>query len=428
MGKLIRRLFIWLVLLPGALFFLFTEPAPLVEKAVQPTGADVRATRQLARQIRSATNVNAPRGAEVIVTQKQLQSGFLTVGRLVPGFRGEGRIEADIATLRASVPLPAPLPERWLNVEAAVPAFEDGFRLERFRVGNLSLPPAVAVFFGRNGVNAVFGDRAGDKILQAASNMAVEDNALRFTMDLTREERGDIMASLFGVMRGGTVELGVAIDSVFISLREAMDVGEVESEGSLQPYLVFVLRAATDPVLGIAPEDRAAVALMALTKACGEWDYAFLVGGLSGKKPAELGTWERSCDDATLRGRIDSRLHFVTSAGLRAAANRGFAVTLSEFEELSDSIGGSGFDFTDLAASNSGIRVADFFSMLPAEDWPDAIARIANEASVIVHLDGLPPKMTDAAFRARYGEIGSDSYNAVFNEIEARIDALPVYQ
>ena len=61
-----------------------------------------------------------------------------------------------------------------------------------------------------------------------------------------------------------------------------------------------------------------------------------------------------------MRDRHDSRLHFITAAALKAASNRGFAVGVGEFKELYDSLSGdNGFDFTDLAANNSGIRLSD---------------------------------------------------------------------
>lgn len=429
MGKLIRRLIIWLVLLPGVLFFLLTDADPLVATAEQPTGADVRATRAVVHRIRTATSVNAPQGEIVRMSEAEIQSGLRASGRIVPGFRGTARVGSSVVVFRASVPFPKPLPRRWVNVEAIVPPFEDGVELQSLRIGKVGLPPAFALFVGRVGMNTALGDEAGDKILAAASNMAIEGDRLAFAMDLTREERGDIMASVFGVMRGGNTDLGDQIDTVFIALRDAIDNDRLPTTGSLQPHLVFVLNRVRDPALAIAPEDRAAVALMALAKACGAWDFAFSIGGLSGKKPDALGQWSNGCNRVRLRDRVDSRLHFTTAAALRAASNRGFAVSIGEFKELSDSVsGGSGFDFSDLAANNSGIRVADYFSALPPEDWPNAIARLSRQDAFVAPLDGLPPRMSEAEFAKRFGEIGSPAYDAVLADIEGRIDALPLYR
>lgn len=429
MGRLIRRLVLWLVVLPGILFFVLTDSEPVVTNTAQPTGADVRATRAVVHRIRAATSVNAPQGEVLRISEAELQSGLKASGRIIPGFRGTARVGGSVAVVRASVPLPEPLRRRWVNVEVAVPAFEDGLALQSVRIGKIGLPPAFALFAARIGLNAALGDAAGNKILAAASNMAVEGDQLAFTMDLTRQERGDIMASVFGVMRGGNVELGDQIDAVFVALRDAIEDERLPDRGSLHPHLVFVLNAVQAPDRAIAPEDRAAVALMALAKACGAWDFAFTVGGLSGKKPAELGQWSTGCQRVRLRGRVDSRLHFTTAAALRAASNRGFAVSIGEFKELSDSVsGGTGFDFSDLAANNSGIRVADHFSSLPPAAWSRAIGRLSGQGAFVAPLEGLPPRMTEAEFARRFGEIGSPAYDAILAEIEGRIDALSLYR
>lgn len=428
MRRFLLRVFFFFVLLPGLAFWAMTESGPMIETRTQPDGADVQATRSLVHRIRSVTSINAPPGRTLRITEAELQAALKTGGRIVPGLRSSGQIGADVVVLRLSAPLPEPLQGRWINVEAVVPAFEDGFALERVRVGRVSLPPGLAIFLGRVGMNAVLGNAAGDKILDAVSEMAIADDALVFTMDLTREERGDIMASMFGAMRGGNLNLGEPIDAIYVALRNAIDSGRLPEGGSLQPHLVFALNAALDPARGIPAEDRAAVAFMALAKACGSWSFAFTIGDLAGGKPEDLGDWSTSCRQVRIRDRTDSRLHFTTAAALRAASNRGFAVSVGEFKELSDSLGGSGFDFSDLAANNSGIRLADHFSALPEADWPTAIRRLNAVGSFVAPFNDLPPRMSDAEFAARYGEIGSPAYEAQLAVIEDRIDALPIYQ
>jgi hypothetical protein len=63
----------------------------------------------------------------------------------------------------------------------------------------------------------------------------------------------------------------------------------------------------------------------------------------------------------------------------------------------------------------------------PPEDWPALIARLRAESDILPRLQGLPGRMTGAAFDARFGTIDSPAYRAVLDEIEARIDALPLH-
>lgn len=428
MSRLMRRIFLWLVVLPVLVLFLMTESSPLVSDTAQPSGADVLATRGVVHQIRSATSVNAEPGAMVTISEGEVQSAMRATGRIAPGFRGSARIGASMAVLRVSIPLPDPMRRRWINIEALVPEFSGGLKIESLRIGRLKLPPKMVLFLGRIGLNMVLGDAAGDKILSAASDMNIRDKNLVFTMDLDRRARADIMASVFGVLRNGSLDLGDSIDAIYVDLRNAMENGLVANSGSLQPHLAYVMSAVQEEANGIQTEDRAAVALMALAKACGSWNFAFTIGGLSGKKPGELGQWSTSCGGVTLRDRTDSRLHFTTAAALRAASNRGFAVSVGEFKELSDSVsGGSGFDFSDLAANNSGIRVADYFSSLSARNWPGAISRLTSESAFVAPFAGLPPRMGEMEFAAQFGEIGSPAYNEILGEIEGRIDRLGLY-
>jgi hypothetical protein len=96
---------------------------------------------------------------------------------------------------------------------------------------------------------------------------------------------------------------------------------------------------------------------------------------------------------------------------------------MGEFKELFDQReGGSKFDFTDIAADNSGVRLADLFMTTPRGDWPRLIARLTTEEAVLADLSGLPAPMGDAQFRQRFGDVNSDSFRDMIAEIEARID------
>ncbi|MFT6738042.1 MAG: hypothetical protein ACJA0G_002184 [Kangiellaceae bacterium] len=76
-------------------------------------------------------------------------------------------------------------------------------------------------------------------------------------------------------------------------------------------------------------------ALFGLTKACGARDFAMFVGRLAFLEEVQSNrTWTTSCNDVTFNNRIDSRRHFITSAALQAASNRGFSVSIGEFKEL----------------------------------------------------------------------------------------------
>jgi hypothetical protein len=205
-----------------------------------------------------------------------------------------------------------------------------------------------------------------------------------------------------------------------------MDDGTLPATGSFLPYIRFAL----DMALESAPDDLPnayTAAIFALSRACGARDFTLVVGRMAAIGPDKR-RWKVECDDLTLNRRVDSRRHFITAAAIEAASNRGFAISIGEFKELADSYrGGSGFDFTDIAANNSGIRMSDLFMSRPAADWPGLIDRLTAEGAVIVPFAGIPTHMDGAEFKARYTEIDSPAYAAEIARIEARIDALPLH-
>jgi hypothetical protein len=142
-----------------------------------------------------------------------------------------------------------------------------------------------------------------------------------------------------------------------------------------------------------------------------------------------LGAWQKDCTEITLANRIDSKRHFITAAAIRAASNRGVSIPIGEFKELYDTISGAGgFDFTDIAANNSGIRMSDLMMSQDIEQWHEILARIKSEDDLIISFDGIPGLMPEQEFKARYGDVESVRYMEVFNLIERRIDQLALHR
>jgi hypothetical protein len=158
-------------------------------------------------------------------------------------------------------------------------------------------------------------------------------------------------------------------------------------------------------------------------------DFNLIVGRLAGREANQFGRWQRTCDDVSFNNRIDSRRHFITAAALRAASNRNLAITVGEFKELLDTISGAGgFDFTDIAANNSGIRMSDLMMAHSAAAWPALLARLERENDVTVPFDDVPSLMPRMEFEARYTNVESTAYDEMLQKIEDKIDRLALHQ
>lgn len=128
-----------------------------------------------------------------------------------------------------------------------------------------------------------------------------------------------------------------------------------------------------------------------------------------------------------LAAREDMAMHFLVSALLAWQGGERAAAVLGLAKELADRRGGSGFSFNDLAADAAGSR----FGRLAAADPAALLRRLAAglpEPAFFPAVADLPEYLSEQAFRERYGDVGSPAYAAELARLQARIDALPLYQ
>lgn len=428
MLKALRRLVAVLALLTVALAvfvaFFVLEDEPLVARVDPPTPDDIVAARAFLHQVRDAAR--KPGSTPVRVTGVDLNRMMRLGGRLVPGYRGRIAVAEDVRG-EASVPVPWPGGTRWLNLSASAPPFAGRFALSRVSVGPFDLPPGPVLWLGRVGGDAIVGNGFGSTVLGAASAMRIEGDSLAFDLDIGAVGQNGVMRGVFGTLRGASMPQPDEIDRHYVRLREAMDRGDLPVEGSYLPYLRFMLAEAYEDGRDGDLANAYTAAIFALARACGARDFSTVVGGYVGGDAVDDRDWAQRCNHLTLNGRVDSRRHFTTAAALQAASNRGVAVSIGEFKEMYDSLKSGGFDFTDIAANNSGIRMSNRLMEARPEAWPDLLARITAESDLIVPYDGIPDIMSAADFAERYGEVDSPAYKAQLAEIEARIDRLALH-
>ena len=127
--------------------------------------------------------------------------------------------------------------------------------------------------------------------------------------------------------------------------------------------------------------------------------------------------------NVTLLGRQDTPLHFLISAALSAEGGAALADAVGLYKELSDSKGGSGFSFNDLAADRAGTRLG----RLAVRDPLAFQARLAagvQEDDLMPMVADLPESLTQHEFLRRYGGVGGPAYQQMLQDIEARLDRL----
>jgi hypothetical protein len=427
LSKLVKFLFVMLVLLSGAalaLALVVVEDAPDVAARGTPSPEDVTTARRVVAAVKASAGTGPVE--PLVVTEAEIESVLRLGVRMIPGFRGAVAVEPWGLEMRASVPVPFPGAQRWLNMAVSVPQFEGRVALGRVAVGPVSIPPALALELGRIGANMALGDGLGDTAIAAAAGMRVTRDTVRVDVVLDEVGENGLMRGVFGAMRGSDMPPMDLIDAYEVRIREAMDRGDLPERGSYLPYLVFTLNAAREGARAEGGPDAFTAAIFALTRICGAQAFSLVVGDMAQGGEAVARDWQTDCRRPTLNGRIDSRRHFTTAAAIQAASTRNVSVSVGEFKELYDTRR-DGFDFTDLAANNSGIRLANLFMSTPVADWGGLIARIREERDVIVSFDDIPQILTRAEFAGRFGAIDSERYRAMVDRIERKIDALALH-
>ncbi len=431
--RIIKALLLLLVVLAaglGLLVFLVIEDQPGVADYAPPSSQDVVAARGFVQEVKAALDPSNP--ATFIDTNEAQLNGAIKLGaRLIPGFRGQVAVASGSLQGRVSLPVPY-LRDKWLNLSARIPAFDGQLQLEEVALGPLPLPSSLTLETIRLAANQALGNRQGDRLLTVTEALRIKAPALRFAINqdtFGASGSNGLMRGLFGALRGGNPPEPEHIARYYKALRQAMDAGELPQSGSYLPYIHFTLAAARhEAAAGMEIAEAYTAALFALTLTCGAQDFTLVVGGLSEALDGVEDRWQRNCHNLTLNGRIDSRRQFTTAAAIQAASNRGVAVSIGEFKELYDSSKSGGFDFTDIAANNSGIRMSNKLMAAPLAEWPTLTARLTHESDVIIAYEGIPAIMSGAAFRQAYGNVDDARYQAMLGQIEAKIDGLALHQ
>lgn len=415
------------VLVAGVAGVLALERAPRAPMGVPPTPEDVAAARDLLQNLRdiSETPGNDDR---VTVTADEMNGLFRIGARTLPGLGGQARIEGGALAVDLSLPMPG-LPDLgWLNLTAVIPPFEEGVKVRELRLGRLPLPPGLAQSVALEAIDRRFGDALGSGMVKRFPRMALSGEAVVVDVAIDVDSRQAMARSTFEALHGNSMPTLEDIAAHVAVFEAARGDGRLPVRAPLFTYYELMLDAAAERAAA-RPDDplRELVAgFLAIGHVCGTPTLLHLIGPRPSETMSALPDPGPICAQASLSGRRDLRQHFVTAAAIKAASTRSVALSAGEAKELLD-LFRTGFDFTDMAANNSGIRFAERLFAAAPEDWPRLARAVTAESDVMIPLDGLPGAMTRAEFEERFGAVDSPGYLRLMDQIEARIDALPFH-
>ncbi len=402
------------------LALLVFEPQPRVADLGPPDAVAAARTRDVVTRLKAL--VDSETGG-LTATETELNAVLAAAQRLRPGLYGRTGIAPDALALDVS--LGAPLLPRgvWLNLHLALAPSEDGPRVLTASLGRLPIPPALALAGLRFALDRALGSGTGDEALAAVAAVRLAPGQVTLAFDFPGGDRDAFFDRLRArvIAAAGTMARARVQDDLEY-LHRGVRRGALPRDGSVLPYVRAAAVFATRDPDGSDHESFRA-ALYALALYCGDPDFG---RSIAVDIPWRMQGARNGCERTTLAGRDDLKRHFLISAGLYAATTGTATFGMGELKELLDSnAGGSGFSFDDMAADLAGVRFARLFLDAPPAEWPEMLDRIGIEANLIPSLEGLPSGLSQAEFRARFGDIDSPAYSAMVAEIRRRVEALP---
>jgi len=336
--------------------------------------------------------------------------------RQVSGIAAE--LTPGMATLTATLTVPANPFGRYLNISAEVAEVPGGIRIQSLQLGSLPVPGAVANAMARLVHSWLRRDETYASLAKAFSQVNFDEN--QATLDyrwhpilLTQLERKSADLLIAPEDQARMLVYAEQLDALLKPYRRGSTIPLLEVS---TPLFGFAQTMDGDE----AEENRAALTALA----------AYL-SGIS--LPKLLEGDSQSIRRAprvllSLHGRRDFAEHFVISAAITVNGGSRLANAIGLIKEEEDVSKGSGFSFTDLAANRAGVKLGERATGEAAAQVQQRLAAARSDADLLPDFRDLPEFMSQAEFDRRFGSIGSRRYLKVIDRIDARLDAHPLAQ
>lgn len=409
--------------------WLLLDTQPLVERSSALSATSVQNGRQLMSSINASMENEAATQLVIQTNADELNAAFAIAARTLPGFQGETKLQSDGLSVLMTMPWQFIGRTYYVNATIHIEAVQGPLQLKQVQVGKVTLPGRFALNLLSWVADEAWGQGSGAQLLAKVRSVSVHDQEL--TVELEKPQG-------FGV--SSLKQQGVALYRKFTgadSLKQDIEIyyqlaeqfSRQQQESSLVPYLQLVFREAQRRTKASDDPERAVVENTAAI-----YGLAQLLGG----KNLQLMVNEVKHDDeqaalkVTLARRRDLQQHFIYSATLHLLTSQNMSATVGETKELLDSLqGGSGFSFVDLLADKAGARFARLATLSPQH--AQAVQAFFSstdrqESDVFPSKARLPEGMPKELFEQKYQSIDSTLYQQIVEEIERRLDALPLYQ
>ncbi|RDE18097.1 hypothetical protein DV711_18430 [Motiliproteus coralliicola] len=408
------------------LLFSLTDDQPWVEPPAAAEPKQAYHAKQLAKRTLRLIQRQHPDRLEVSHTELQSLSRLLA--RAYPIY-SRFNPTPDGLWVSASVRLPDNPFGKFLSLQLQLPVSPNQLRLTDLQLGQLQLPDSWTQRLLPSLVKLVLGQQQGQLLLDLARLEQIQNDQLQLRIQPPVEPERQL-SRLLERLRGFDDDLGFEPAWVAKYYDELLLLGqglEPRKWVSLNYFLAPLMRSVQQQAPDGEQHLHARSAILALSLYQGSFRFEQLTGPVLSEPQRR----QRPHYRTLLRGRIDLRQHFVYSAAIQVLADAGSSYAIGEFKELLDSVaGGSGFSFADLAADRAGTLFAMRVSRDPqqAAELLTRLDQPLRESDLMISIDRLPEGLTEAEFQQRYGDINSEAYRRMTEQIDQRLLALRLYR
>jgi hypothetical protein len=421
-------MFIILIVIPGSLVFLALEREPVVT-SVQTVNTDdaVRARALIKKVIRDLLN-SGDQPLTISATEDDLNGIFALTHRSVSRIAGYVRISPKLVEMLATIKVPHNPVGDYINVSFNIAPSDSGLRIDRTLLGRISIPGSIARYIIAFILDLTLGHNQGGYFLDSIDSVALTETSINVHMrqipDL--KQRVQEMKKRLKYVRDEVAIMGKpeTVRVYYAKLIELSENVPTDKPVSLTRFISPLFKLARDR--GGNPVDENRAAIVALAIYFGHWRVEQMIGNV---RTDEMKLHRRQTENVVLAGRVDLRQHFIISAVLAIASERGITHAIGEYKELLDARhGGSGFSFVDLTADRAGVRFAETATnSSTAARMQHLLGDNQHEGQFFPNIKGLPERLSKEVFERYFGNVKSDTYISLVHDIDTCIGQLPAY-
>ncbi len=408
--------------------FLTLEREPTVSGVKTINTEDAIRVRKLGRKVIKELMNSGDQPLTFSATEDDLNSMFSLANRSVLRINGLAQISPGLLEMFVAIKIPHNPVGDYMNFYFSIIPSKSGLVIYRTSLGKISIPGTIARYIIAYIIDLALGHNQGGYLLDSIDSVVLTHASINVNIKQLPDlkQRLKKMREHLGHVRDEVAIMGKpeTVRVYYAKLMELSESVSTDKPVSLAHFIGPLFKLARFRDGNYADENRAAI--LAIAVYFGSSQIEHMIGRV---RTDEMLLHRRKTGNVVLSGRTDLRSHFIISAALEIASQSGLAHVIGEFKELLDAERrGSGFSFVDLAADRAGARFAE------AATNPRTAGRIQEllgdnprEDQFFPSIKDLPERLSKEVFERYFGNVKSDVYMFLVNNIDACIGKLPVY-